>query len=516
MGSGARPDVIVVGAGSAGSVLTRRLLDAGRSVLLLEAGPTDTHPAIPELARLGELWRSEVDWNYSTVPQPGAAGRRLFLPRGRVVGGSHALNACIWVRGCREDYDDWARAGNDGWGWDDVLPVFRDIENFQHGASDVHGADGLLDVVADYPLNPLQQAVLEAVQQAGVERVADYNAGRLDGVAPEQVTVRDGRRFNTWHAYLRPVLDHPGLEVVTGAWVHDLLVEGGAVRGVRYALADGPVQEVRADTVVLSAGALDTPRVLLRSGIGPAAELAALGIDPVHDLPGVGRNLHDHLLVPVIVGTEREIPLPGPGQSATQVHWWWRSRPGLDRPDTQPLVFSVPMYGDTLSGPPGAFTIYAALVTPKSRGTLTLTGPDPADPTAVDLGALTHPDDVASLLASVRQARDVVRQPALAGWGPTELHPAPDLDGAGLEEYVRQNVCTYHHQVGTARMGTDEQAVVDPRTLAVHGVAGLHVADASVIPTIPAGNTNAPSILIGEKAARALVAATTGAVAAAV
>ncbi len=426
------------------------------------------------------------------MPQAGAAGRRLHLPRGKVVGGSHALNACIWVRGCRQDYDDWAAAGNPGWGWDDVVPLFR-------------AAEEVLGVVTDYPLHPVQAAVLEAAQQAGLARTPDYNGGRLDGVAPQQVTVRDGRRHNTWHAYLLPVRDHPSLEVVTGAWVHELLLEDGAVRGVRYAV-QGRVQEVRADTVVLCAGALDTPRVLLRSGVGPREELAAVGIEPVLDLPGVGRNLHDHLLAPVIATAQREVPPPGPGQSATQVHWWWRSRPGLDRPDTQPIVFSVPMYDDTLSGPANAFTVYGGLVTPRSRGSVRLTSADPTAPTAVDLGALTHPDDVASLVASVQQAREVVRQPALAAWGAAELHPGAQVRDEDLEDYVRRTAVTYHHQVGTARMGTDALAVVDPRTLGVHGVAGLHVADASVVPTIPAGNTNAPAVLVAEKAARALSA----------
>lgn len=499
-------DVIIVGAGSAGCVLARRMLDAGRTVTVLEAGDHDINPVIPLVGRAGELWHSEVDWDYFTVPQPHAAGRRLHLPRGKVLGGSHALNACIWVRGAREDFDDWAAAGNEGWSWDDVLPVFNRIENFSRGASEVHGDEGLLDVVADYELNPVQEAVLEAVQQTGVERTEDYNTGVLDGAAPEQVTMRDGKRLNTWNAYLKPVADSERLTLVTGAWVHELLIEDGAAVGVRYE-QDGAVRELRAGTVILAAGALDTPRVLLRSGIGPADELTALGIEVRADLPGVGKNLHDHLLSPVIAATEKPIPAPTDTMGASQVHWWWRSREGLDRPDTQPLVFSIPMYEEWMSGPASGFTIQAGMVNPRSRGSVTLSGPGPHDPIDVDLGALSEDEDVAALVASVKQAREVLTQPALSEWGVTEIYPGPQVrTDDEVEDYVRKTAITYHHQVGTARMGVDEMAVVDPQRLAVRGIRGLHVADASVIPTIPVGNTNAPAILVAEKLAEVLTA----------
>lgn len=495
-------DVIVVGAGSAGSVLTRRLVDAGAEVLLLEAGGTDSNPAIHDPSRMAELWHSTDDWNYCTTPQEHAAGRRLHLPRGRVLGGSHSLNAMIWVRGAPADFDHWAELGNDGWSWDDVLPVYRGIENYAGPADELRGRGGLLDVVANEPLHPVQQAVLDAAVSSGVPYNPDYNGPSLDGVSQQQVTTRGGRRLSTWGAYAEPVANAPNLTVRTDARVHRLSLRGGRVTGVEFE-AGGRLERALADRVVLAAGAIGSPAVLLRSGIGPAAELRALGIDPVADIPGVGKNLHDHLLSPVIFTTDSlVVEPPMPGRSVTQTHLFARSKPGLRTPDTQPIHFSVPMYEPWMTGPEHGFSLMAGMIAPRSRGSVRLSGPETDDELRIDLGALSEPEDLESLTASVRQCREIgTAGPLGETWAARELYPGPDVDDeATVRDYVRRTAITYHHQVGTCKMGVDDMSVVDPE-LAVHGVAGLHVADASIMPRITSGNTNAPAVLIGERAA---------------
>lgn len=506
--------VIVVGAGSAGAVVARRLADAGVNVTVLEAGGEDTNPAIHDPARMAELWHSEDDWDYRTVAQPGANGHRIHLPRGKVLGGSHSLNAMIWVRCSPVDFDHWAELGNEGWAWDDVLPVYREIENFTGiGDPGFHGIDGLLDVTNDYEPTPIQRSIIDAAVQEGIEHNTDYNGASLEGISQQQITVRDGKRFNTYMAYLQPVRDRVTVEV--GCWVHELLfaeqTEGAEgtprVVGVRFTQG-GETRELFADEVVLAAGALDSPRVLLRSGIGPSEELREVGIAPRVDLPGVGKNLHDHYLAPVIFETKKPVGPPQPGVSVTQTHHFWKSREGLDRPDTQPIHFSVPMYGEYLEPrSDDGFSLLGGLVTPKARGELTLSGPNPEDPTFIDLNALGHEDDVASLVASVAQCRRIGQQRALASdWGATEVYPGPEIgDGEDLVDYVRETLATYHHQVGTCKMGVDELAVVSPR-LAVHGVEGLRVIDASIMPRVTTGNTNAPAILIGELGAMFMLA----------
>jgi choline dehydrogenase len=473
-------DVIVVGAGSAGCVVARRLVDAGAAVTLLEAGGPDVNPAIHDPARAGELWHGPEDWDHYTVPQPHAANRRLHLPRGKVLGGSHALNAMIWVRGAPADYDGW---GLPGWTWDDVRPVFERVEK------------DLLTVVPNEPLHPIQRSIVDAAVQVGLPFNADYNGSTLDGVSIEQITARDGRRFSTWHAYALPVAGR--MTVHTGALVHRLRFDGTRVTGVVAAI-DGRLRELSADLVVLAAGTLASPAILLRSGVGPAADLAALGLDVVADLP-VGRNLHDHLLSPVVFATDRAVEPPAPGRSVTQVHWFWRSRPGLAVPDTQPICFSVPMYEPWMTGPPTGFSLMAGMVSPESRGSVRLSGPSPDDELLIDLAALSSLSDFESLVASVEQCVSVGSAPALAAeWGARQLYPEPG-DDAG--EYVRRTAITYHHQVGTCRMGTGPLAVVAP-DLTVHGLEGLRVADASVLPRVTTGNTNAPAVLVGEQAAR--------------
>lgn len=497
-----KASVVVVGAGSAGAVVARRLIDAGVEVTLFEAGGEDTNPAIHDLSRLGELWHSADDWDYYTTPMEGTAGKRVHLPRGKVLGGSHALNATIWVRCAQQDFDDWAKTCGPAWAWENVLPIYKGIEDFSGGVNDVHGVGGLIPVDNDYELDEIHESIIRAAVQSGVPFNPDYNSGVLDGVSKEQVNIVDGQRVNTWKAYLRPVRSEA--TIITGAEVHSVIVDGGTATGVRYR-KDGKMHQTTADHVVLCAGALGSPQILLRSGIGADEELRQVGVTPVHSLPAVGKNLHDHLLAPVISKTTtREIPAPRRGVSVSQSHLFAKSREDLDRPDTQPIFFAVPMYSPGMEPIDGtAFTLHSGIVTPYSRGELTLSGPELDDPVNINLNALSDQRDMDAFLFSIKQCRQMVQQEGLAdAWGAQEIYPGPEVQGdEQLEQYIRNNVVTYHHQVGTCAMGTDEQAVVDPE-LRVHGLQGLWVIDASIMPKITTGNTNAPSILIGEQGAR--------------
>ena len=494
-------DLIVVGAGSAGCAAARRLVERDVRVLLVEAGGPDSNPAIHDPARMHELWLSEEDWGYQTVAQRCAAGRQLHWPRGRVLGGSSSLNGMIFVRGARSDWDGWAALGNDGWAWADVLPAFRAMEDFDGGASELRGAGGPVSVIGGYRPSPIHEAILAAAESVGLARNPDYNSGELDGVAPMQFTLKDGRRHSAAGAYLADVLADPRLRLQTRTRARRLLVEGGRCVGVELE-RDGRVERVRAGTgVVLSAGTIVSPQLLMLSGIGSADELRRLAIPVVADLPGVGRNLHDHLLSPTIHAVERTIDPPAAGLPHLQTHYWWRSRGGLAAPDTQPLAFSVPLYESWMEGPENAFTILAGLTGPASRGSIRLSGPELEDPLLIDPEVLSEPEDLTALEASLAQVRDLACAPALAEWGARELYPGPAVrTGEEVRDYIRRTAISYHHQVGTCRMGVDSEAVVDPR-LRVRGVEGLWVADASVMPVVTSGNTHAPSMLIGERVA---------------
>lgn len=503
-------DYIVVGAGSAGCVITRRLIDAGKTVCLIEAGGDETNPNIDHLNNLGLIWHSAQDWDYYTTPQPGAMNRKIHLPRGKVLGGSNALNAVIWVRGDAWDYEQWVDAGCPGWSWDDVSPVFAAIENFDGEITETRGTDGPMDVRIDYPRNRLQEDMVAAAEQTGLAYNPDYNSGSVEGVSRIQLNVRDGKRLNTWRAYLKPRLGDDNLTILTSAHARRLLIETTQVTGVEVDFR-GRTGQISADEVILSSGALASPELLLRSGIGPAEELREVEVEPVHDLPGVGKNLQDHWLSPVVFATgDTEVPM---GEVApAEVHLFWKSDPELPVPDTQPLFFSVPMYAQDSApaaqigpGPGGAFTLQGGLVRPESRGEVTLSGPNPQDPIIIDPHVLSEQADVDALVASVRQCRQIGRAQALESWQTEEIFPGAEVADEDLEDYVRGSVVTYHHQVGTCRMGRDETAVVDPASFKVHGLEGLRIADASIMPLVPTGNTNAPTIMIAERAAAALV-----------
>lgn len=496
---------LVIGAGSAGNVMARRLLDAGHDVTLVEAGNYDVNPNIDHLNTLGLLWHSEDDWDYYTVPQPGANGRRLHVPRGKVMGGSHALNACIWVRGAREDYDNWSYNGCPGWSWDEVLPYFKKIEKFDGELNETRSDEGLLDVCSTYPRHDLQESMVQAAVEAGFPLNKDYNGGNPEGISRMQLNIRNLHRFSTFRAYILPVKNHKNLTILTGHRVTRLLFEGTQVTGAQFLKQDGTVQDIFADATILCAGALGSPEILLRSGIGPADELAELGIEVIADVPGVGKNLHDHMLAPVIFTTTQEISVPE--AAPAQTHLFAKSTADQLVPDTQPIFFSNPMYsqgypGD-MTGPDQAFTLMAGIVRPQSRGELTLTGADISDPVSLDLAVLEEQTDADALVASLKHCRTIGRQAALAEeWGAEEIWPGPQVTtDEELEEYARNSVVTYHHQVGTCAMGQSAQSVTNPRTLEVYRVSGLYVADASVMPTVPTGNTNAPSIMIAERAA---------------
>jgi choline dehydrogenase-like flavoprotein len=494
-------DVVVVGSGSAGAVVARRLVDSGASVLLLEAGEPDTNPAIHEPARLFELWDSEQDWGYRTVPQSACGGRELHWPRGRVLGGSSALNGMIYVRGHRSDYDTWAYHGNPGWGYHDVLPLYKRSEDFDQGPSEYHGTGGPLNVLTRYEPHPLTASWVEAAQQAGIPFNEDHNAETLDGVGYAQLNIKDGVRHSVAACFLHPIEAAPNLAVSTGALARRVLFDGSRCTGVEF-VVNGDVKRIRADhEVVICAGTIESPKLLMLSGIGPGEDLVRLGIDVLVDLPGVGCNLHDHVLSPVIYAASRTVPDTQPGLQQLHAHLFWRSRPGLIGPDLQPLFFHLPLYADWMEGPPDGFTIMAGLIRPASRGSLRLASADPVAAPLIDPAYLTRAVDMEAMVAAIELCRETGRQAALAEWRHTELYPGEDVrTPAQLRAYVRDTAITYHHQVGTCRMGVDELAVVDP-DLCVYGVDGLRVADASVMPFVTSGNTHAPAIMIGERAA---------------
>ena len=492
-------EVVVIGGGSAGCAVTRRLVDAGLDVVLVEAGGPDDDPNIHNPMTAFMLFGGANDWGYATVPQSGLNNRIIPVPRGRVLGGSSCLNGMMYVRGAHSDFDAWAAAGNDGWGYDDVLPLFKRQEDFDGGADEYHGVGGPLSVMSRYQPHPLMAAGRAAAIEAGMQANDDLNGASIDGAGFTHLNIKDGQRHNTSRAFLDPIRGAANLTILIERVAQRLLFEGDRCVGVEVLGPDG-LETIRAEReVVLSAGTIDSPKLLMLSGIGPAAHLRELDITVRQDLP-VGENLHDHPEASTIYSLSRQLPTEALGPQQLHSMYFWRSRSGLPEPDTQSIFVPLPVYREGWLGPEEALTFLNIVSRPESRGTLRLASSDPAAAPLIDQGFMQSSIDMATAVAAIEQSRDVAASPALREWISEELYPGPGVKTREeLEDYVRRATMTTFHPVGTCRMGVDDEAVVDPQ-LRVRGIEGLRVADASIMPAITTGNTHAPTVMIGERA----------------
>ena len=520
-------DVVVVGAGSAGCTLAARLTeDPSLRVLLLEAGGSDDVLEVQIPAAMYKVWRTRRDWNYATDPQPGLGGRELFWPRGKLLGGSSSINAMIYIRGAAADYDEWAQLTGDGaWSYADVLPLFIRGEDNSRGADAFHGVGGGLRVEDLRSPHPWTKAVVKSAVAAGYPRNDDFNGARQEGVGTYQVTQKRGRRWSAADAFLKPALERPNLTLRTGAQVTRVLTDGGRATGVEYR-QDGQTHTVHADAeVVLAGGALNSPQLLMLSGIGPADHLREVGVDVVHDLPGVGQGLQDHPLVPTIWHVRSGKSLFRAESPAGYAQWFGarrgpltsnlaeaglftRSSPELAEPDLQYHFLPVKFWRQAEVDPDvDAFTAATVLVHVHSRGSVRLRSADPTWAPAIDAGYLTDPRDIEALVTGMERARDIASTGPLAGALAQEWSPGGTVRTRGeLAAKARQTLESLYHPVSSCRMGTDDEAVVDPQ-LRVRGIDGLRVVDASVMPTLVRGNTNAPTIMIAERAADLIRAA---------
>jgi choline dehydrogenase len=519
-------DYIVVGAGSAGCVLANRLSEDGTKVVLLEAGPKDRNPMIHIPAGVRSLlYNPAVNWNYSSEPEEGSGGRRIHWPRGRVLGGSSSINGMQYVRGNPADYDLWSQLGCRGWSYDDVLPYFKKSESFrQKGDPDIRGQDGELKVEEARTILPLTHRFVEAAQQAGFPLTEDYNGRQQEGVGYSQMTRMGRRRASTAQTFLAAAKDRRNLLVETDAVATKLLFDGKKCVGVAFR-QNGQDRELRAEReVILSGGAINSPQLLQLSGIGPGDHLQSHGIETLHNSPGVGANLSDHYVIRVahrvknaVTFTElarfpRVVPevfrwlFFGDGAltfGATTAMVFSRSREGLENPDLQLLYAPVtfdPNRKNVLESEPG-MAVAICPTRPDSRGTIMISSPDPMQHPAIRPNYLSAESDLHVLLAGIKQTRKIFAAPAFADYSEGEIRPNVPIETVDdARKVAQENGTTIYHPVGTCKMGEDPMAVVDSR-LRVNGVTNLRVADASVMPVLTTGNTNAPTIMIAEKGA---------------
>jgi choline dehydrogenase-like flavoprotein len=526
-------DYIIVGGGSAGCVLAARLTeDADVNVALLEAGPADSSVLIHCPAGLAVLAKNgDANWKFDTAAQPGLNGRRGYQPRGKVLGGSSSVNAMIYIRGQREDYDGWAAEGNPGWGYDDVLPYFKKAEDNARGGDTFHGNSGPLHVQDLTTPNRLGPVFVQAGQQAGYAHNPDFNGASQEGVGMYQVTHKNGERFSAAKGYLTPNLRRPNLHVFTGAHTTRILLEHKRAVGVEL-LHEGETKQLRASReVLLCAGAIQSPQILMLSGIGPHRHLVEKGIATLHDLPGVGQNLHDHIDIVQMVNAPQltesfGVSFTGIVNAIKGIFEWRRQRTGMlttnfaeaggfiksqpeeRTPDLQFHFAIAKLVNHGRSTVLGhGYSCHVCLLRPVSRGSVTLASKDPMEPPVIDPNFLGERDDVERLVRGFKLMRKLLQQPALVALGGKEVpKSAAAQSDLQIEQFIRDNADTVYHPVGSCRMGRGPLDVVD-HELRVHGIQALRVVDASIMPRLVSGNTNAPTIMIAEKAADLIKAA---------
>ncbi|HET8821215.1 MAG TPA: GMC family oxidoreductase N-terminal domain-containing protein [Thermoleophilaceae bacterium] len=508
-------DYVIVGAGSAGCVLANRLTeDPDVSVLLLEAGGPDTNELVHLPAAFSALYRTAQDWDHSTIYEPFANDRRIYLPRGKVLGGSSSINAMVYMRGNPLDYDEWGP----GWTWDEMLPYFKRSEDNERGESEFHGAGGPLPVSEGRSRNPLGQMFLESATAHGLPLNEDFNGAEQDGVGWYQVTHRNGARASAAVAYLHPAMTRPNLTVETHVHALSILFEGERAVGVVGARLSEMIVHRAEREVIVCGGSYNSPQLLMLSGLGRPAELADLQIEVVAELPEVGLNLHDHPNAGAVYSIDEEISLfgalneenlalfEGEGRgpltsNVAEAGGFMRTREDLDAPDVQFHFAPARFQSEGLvPGDGHGFALGACVLKPKSRGFVALGSPDPTAKPLIVHNYLEHPDDVASMVAGVRTSMEICESGPLGDVSTGMLIGPPSRSDEDIEAHVRARLQTLYHPVGTCRMGDDPGAVVD-RELRVRGVSGLRVVDASVMPSVPRGNTNAPVIALAERAA---------------